>query len=328
MTSKISSYKAVNHRKLSICIATYNRADFIGETLKSIIPQLNDEVEVVIADGASTDSTSFVVNQIAKDYQQIRYILLPSKGGVDQDYCKAVEFAEAEMCWLFTDDDLIKPGAINRLLHEISKGYSLIVVNAEVKNVDFTKTLQKNQIKIESDRVFYSGELDNLFQCVIPYVSFIGAVVINKKLWLERDKEIFFGTEFIHVGVIFQKPVPGNTLVIAEPLITIRLGNAQWTSRSFEIWMIKWPKLLCSFADISETSKKEHSMSPSWQWLIKMLYHRKQSAFSQKQYRVWLKSAKDLPAWWILTVKAISLFPVPIAKFMINSYVSLRNKIT
>ena len=36
---------------LSICIATYNRARFIGETLDSIIPQVTPAVEIVIVDG-------------------------------------------------------------------------------------------------------------------------------------------------------------------------------------------------------------------------------------------------------------------------------------
>ena len=35
---------------LSICIATYNRADFISETLNSIIPQLDDDVELQVYD--------------------------------------------------------------------------------------------------------------------------------------------------------------------------------------------------------------------------------------------------------------------------------------
>ena len=46
---------------LSICIATHNRADYIGETLDSIIPQLTDEVEIVVVDGASTDATRTVM---------------------------------------------------------------------------------------------------------------------------------------------------------------------------------------------------------------------------------------------------------------------------
>lgn len=309
---------------LSICIATYNRANFIGETLESIIPQLNNQIEVVIADGASTDKTSIVVNQIAKDQPQIRYIQLPSKGGVDQDYCKAVEHAKAEMCWLFTDDDLIKPGAIQRILNEISKGYSLIVVNAEVKSIDFSKVIHKSQIKIESDNVFNPTDVDGLFRCTIPYLSFIGAVVIDKGLWLQRDKEVYFGTEFIHVGVIFQKPLPGEALVISEPLITIRWGNAQWTPRSFEIWIIKWPKLLCSFQHISKSSKKEYSMSPSVKKLANLVHQRSQSAFSDQQFRLWLNFSKNSPTWWKLTVKMVSLIPVPIAKLIIDSYIGVK----
>lgn len=313
---------------LSICIATYNRADFIGETLESIIPQLNDEIEVVVVDGASTDNTSTVVNKIARHHSQVRYIQLPSKGGVDVDYCKAVEHARAEMCWLFTDDDLIRPGAISKVLMELKKGYSLIVVNSELKNLDFTQVIEKSLMKIENYRVFQSSELDNLFQCVIPYLSFIGGVVIQKRLWLERDKETYFGTEFIHLGVIFQKPLEGKALVISDPLITIRWGNAQWSSRSFEIWMIKWPRLINSFEPISPLSKKQYSMAPSWDKFRKMLYHRKQEAFSQEQYKLWLTAAKGLPVWWKLTVKSISLLPVPFAKLVINFYTGVREKIS
>ena len=39
--------------------------------------------------------------------------------------------------------------------------------------------------------------------------------------------------------------------------IEIRSDNAQWTSRSFEIWMIKWPNLLSSFESITTIYKKE-----------------------------------------------------------------------
>lgn len=311
---------------LSICIATYNRADFIGGTLESIIPQLNDQIEVVIADGASTDNTAAVVNEIVKNHPQIRYINLGVKGGVDQDYCKAVELAKAEMCWLFTDDDLIKPGAITRVLSEISNGYSLIVVNAEVRNIDFSKVIHKSQIKLKSDEIFHPTELDNLFRCIIPYASFIGGVIVNKQLWLQRDKEVYFGTEFIHVGVIFQKPLPEKALVISTPLITIRLGNAQWTQRSFEIWIIKWPKLLCSFQHISEASKKEYSTRPSLKKLANLIHQRSEAAFSHKQLQLWSNSFSESPAWWRLTINIISRIPIPIAKMVIASYVGLKER--
>ena len=90
---------------LSICIATRNRANFIGQTIESIVSQVSDRVELLIVDGDSTDNTEEVVNSYAEKYSCIRYVRLPEKGGVDKDYCKAVEMAEGEFCWLFTDDD-------------------------------------------------------------------------------------------------------------------------------------------------------------------------------------------------------------------------------
>ena len=106
---------------LSICIATYNRAEFIGETLESIIPQITDEVEIVIVDGASTDNTQKVVHDYIQRSARIRYVLLPSNGGVDHDYNQVVELAQGEYCWLLTDDDLLKPDAISTVLTEIPK---------------------------------------------------------------------------------------------------------------------------------------------------------------------------------------------------------------
>ncbi len=52
---------------------TYNFGRFIGETLNSIIPQLTDQIEIIIVDGASTDNTADVVRSFQKNYPQIQY---------------------------------------------------------------------------------------------------------------------------------------------------------------------------------------------------------------------------------------------------------------
>ena len=54
--------------KLSFCIPTYNFADFIGETLESIIIQATDEVAVIIVDGGSTDNTREIVESYQKNF--------------------------------------------------------------------------------------------------------------------------------------------------------------------------------------------------------------------------------------------------------------------
>jgi glycosyltransferase involved in cell wall biosynthesis len=313
--------------RLSICIATYNRAEYIGETLESIIPQLTDEVEIVIVDGASTDNTSTIVKSYIEACKQIRYIKLSSKGGVDQDYCKVVEYAQGEMCWLFPDDDLLKPDAVKTVLDEAKNGYSLIVVNAQVMNKNFSEILSSKILQIKTNEVYNKSELDKLFQRVIPYMSFIGCVVINRDLWLQREKKSYFGTEFIHVGVIFQAPLPAPALVIAEPYITIRLGNAKWTPRAFEIWMFKWPNLLCSFTDISKEIKQEYQKTQLWRRFKNIIIHRAKEEYSLKEYRKWLE-LEDLSLWWRMVMFFIAIVPSSITKLIILSYFKMVNKET
>lgn len=315
----------MTHPLLSICIATYNRASYIGETLESIIPQVTDEVEIVIVDGASTDDTRIVVGRYAKACKNISYIQLPSKGGVDQDYCRAVEHARGEMCWLFPDDDLLKPGAIENVLNEVHKCYSLIVVNAQIMNSDFSKILSNRILQIKTNEIYNELNLEQLFQRVVSYMSFIGCVVINRELWLQREKKRYFGTEFVHVGVIFQSPLPSPALVIAEPYITIRLGNAQWSKRAFEIWMYKWPKLLGSFNHISEQVRQGYQKTQSWRTLKEIIIHRAMREYTLQDYQKWLAS-EDSALWWRIATFFISIIPSGIIKFTIVLYFKMVNK--
>jgi abequosyltransferase len=282
---------------LSICIATYNRASYIGETLNSIIQQLDDDVELLVVDGASTDNTKDVVRKYAQKESKIRYICLSAKGGVDHDYDKSVEFALGEFCWLFTDDDLLKPGAVAAVKAAIKRGYDLVVVNAEVRDRELSVILQSRRIVMQDNKVYAFNEMESLFVDALNYLSFIGAVVIRRDLWLSRERESYFGTDFIHVGVIFQKPLPGPALIIAEPYIIIRFDNAQWESRRFDIWMFKWPKLVWSFNNISNAAKQSVTHCEPWRNFKQLISQRSRGQYSVQLYHQYLSNMRASVIW-------------------------------
>ena len=119
-------------KKLSICIATFKRGKFLGETLETIVGQLTPEVELIVLDGASPDNTQELMEQYQRRYPQIRYIREATNSGIDQDYDKAVGYATGDYCWLMTDDDLLRTGALARVLSELKENRDLVIVNAEV----------------------------------------------------------------------------------------------------------------------------------------------------------------------------------------------------
>jgi abequosyltransferase len=284
LTIPIDSHAESSLPKLSICIATYNRAAYIGETLAAILNELPKGVEVVILDGASPDNTAQVVEAFSHRNSVVRYIRELSNSGVDQDFDKAVCSARGEFCWLLSDDDILKPGAIARVLALLEPTLDLLVVNAQILNADLSVELSPRILEITEDRYYDAKSSDSFLAEIGDYLSFIGGVVIRRSRWLERERERYFGSLFIHVGVIFQAPL-ARVRVVANPLISIRYGNAMWTSRGFEIWMFKWPDLIWSFGEFSDSAKTRVVARQPWRKWRRLTLYRAIGAYSYADYR-------------------------------------------
>lgn len=280
--------------KLSICIATFNRANFIGQTLDSILSQMQKGVELVIVDGASPDHTEEVIQQYLKCHPHIRYYREEENSGIDKDYDKAVGYARGEYCWLMPDDDLIKPDAIEVLLSRLDSKNDLIVVNAEVANANFSKILDAKLIKSDADKTYDSSNKDDFLAEVGHGLSFIGCIIINRSKWLARERASYFGTLFIHVGVILQAPSLNKIELISNPLVTIRYGNAMWTPRGLEIWLVKWPNLIWSFIDFSTTSRSAVCPKSEIKKLKRVAFYRATGAYGLKEFKQFLCSQSTI----------------------------------
>ncbi len=292
---------------LSVCIATFNRSRFLPATLDNICAQLTEETELVLVDGASTDDTAAIGAEYARRNPRVRFQRQEANGGVDRDFAAAVELAGGRYCWLFSDDDMLKPGAIARVLGHLHEGHGLIIANAEVRNADLSGVLEANRAGIHEDRVYAVGEDDRLYADTAKYLSFIGGVIIERALWMERPKERYFGSEFIHFGVIFQADLPASTLVLGDPLVEIRYGNAMWTARGFEIWMFRWPALVWSMPR-SEGAKRTVVSRQRWRNPVLLLGHRAIGAYSMEEYK---RLIAPLPAWMPLRLLAKAIAAIP-----------------
>ena len=275
--------------RLTICIATYNRAGFIGETLEAIAPQLRPGVELVIVDGASPDDTAAVVAPYVERYSAIQYFREIVNSGVDRDYDKAVGYATGEHCWLLPDDDLPAPGAVDRILDSLEGGaVDLLIVDAEVRNRTLDRVLQSGRLSFSGERRYGPEDADGLLADAGYCLSFIGGVIIRRSLWDARAREPYFGSLFIHVGVIFQSRGIGYSKILAEPLVLIRAGNAMWRARGFEIWAFKWPALIWGFGGYSDQAKRKVTPREPWRQFWWLLGYRALGAYSRTEYELYI----------------------------------------
>lgn len=266
--------------KLSFCIATFNRASFLAATLESIIAQATSDCEIVVSDNASTDDTESVVAQYARRFDRLKYHKQDTNTGIDRNFDRAVELATGEYCWLMPDDDVVKPGAVTTVLQATRRDPSLIVANVEF--MDFTLShVRQRGVDFQEDRVYESEDIERLFADASKLNGYIGSFVIKREVWMARDRQRYFGSEFIHIGVIYQQPLPGKTLLIAQPLVGMRMGNTHtWWAKQFDI-IVNTQKLWASLA-LPEIKKK---FGAPWKHLRSLLWLRALGAYSIQQYR-------------------------------------------
>lgn len=281
---------------VSICIATFKRAAFIAETIESIMVDLPPCVEVLVVDGASPDDTPVVIQALQNRFPDLRYFRESENSGVDRDYDKAVGYARGRYCWLMTDDDLLVAGAVARVLACIDDTVDLVVVNAEVRNADLSVQLRACQLNPYGRGEYTSNQLDELIAETGAYLSFIGAVVIRRDLWLARKREPYYGTLFIHMGVIFQEALTGSTRIVREPSIVIRYGNAMWSARGFEIWLFKWPGLIWSFAHIPRSARQAVIAEAPYRSSKQLLWYRAIGVFSRAEFDAFLRPRLSGPS--------------------------------
>lgn len=219
--------------KLSICIPTYNFGAFIGETLESILEQIEPGVEVVVFDGGSTDDTTAVVSRFTGRCPAIRYVRQDFRGGIDRDMSRSVELAEGEYCWLFSSDDIMKPGAMRRVLAEIAGGLDIYLSGMTL--------CDRSMRFIEEHPVLecpWNEEFDlrdparrqryfRAARSTVALFSFMGAIVIRRDRWRSIPlDEAWVGSCWAHVVRILRM-IPGGLRVkyLGEPLLSKRGEN-------------------------------------------------------------------------------------------------------
>ena len=151
--------------KVSVVIPTYNRANFLPRTIKSVLNQTFQDFELIIVDDCSTDNTQEVVKEFQKKDDRIRYIRLDKNSGAPAHPKNiGIQNAKGEFIAFLDSDDEWLPDKIEKQLELFKKNSRLGFVSCNAFIVDEGQN-KKVEYKIPKSNNYFLSLLETDIIC-------------------------------------------------------------------------------------------------------------------------------------------------------------------
>lgn len=213
---------------LTIAVPTFNRCGVLRQMLGSLSAQIptDGSIEVLVSDNASTDDTSGAVEEARQKGLCIEYTRNSQNVGSDANFLQCYERAAGKHVWIFSDDDLLRPGALQQILSYLSRDeYDLVYVSSS----GFTGNSPETQPAVSLPQVSVFTDAAQFVRRVHIFMTMISGIIINKDRVEAIGHEPFsklIGSSLIQLGWTCTA-LRGHrrSLFIEDKLIDYRLGN-------------------------------------------------------------------------------------------------------
>ena len=125
---KMGEEHMVEHSKISIVMPCLNSAAYIGMAIESVLKQTLTELELIIVDAGSTDSTLKIIEKYKKEDDRI-VVLVSEKKSLGHQYNKGIQYARGKYIGFIESDDFIH-----------CQMYQKLYEKAEENQLDFVKS--------------------------------------------------------------------------------------------------------------------------------------------------------------------------------------------
>lgn len=234
--------------KITVITPSFNQAQFIEETIKSVISQNYPNLEYILIDGGSHDGTKEIVEKYS---DRITYFVSEPDSGQANAINKGFQKASGDIiCWL-NSDDIFEPNTL------------WIVANNFIENQwDFLYGdgwLLFHERKFRSKKRYFKSEFDNLnvltyFDPILQPSTFWTRKVLEQVGFLDESLKYTLDWDFfVRISKVFQL----NYLPV--PLSSYRIHKSHKTSngglvRSDEIMAVvkkySSPKWITAYSEL------------------------------------------------------------------------------
>ncbi|MDU8885471.1 glycosyltransferase [Yeosuana sp. MJ-SS3] len=109
-------YRKQNYPLVSICIPTFNGAEFIAEALESAIVQTYTNLEIVVSDDDSDDNTLEIIESYKNLTDIPIHVFHHVPNGIGANWNNCVHYASGDYIKFLFQDDLMTPDCIDKMM--------------------------------------------------------------------------------------------------------------------------------------------------------------------------------------------------------------------
>lgn len=229
---------------LSICIPTYNRAAILQNTLSRIVSykSFDDEVELVISDNCSTDSTQEVCKAFARQYGNVRY------------YRNDVNIRDRNFINVLDKADGMYLKLMNDTCYPTEEGIAFMknVIRAH-RNTQQPLFFTNGWARPKEEDMIHCSNLDDYINHVSVMVTFNNLFGAWKQTWnaLEQ-KEKFAALKLQQVDWTFEIVSKGGALIYNQHILEITKELRKVVRQGynyFEVLLDNYYKIMQGYAD-------------------------------------------------------------------------------
>jgi glycosyltransferase involved in cell wall biosynthesis len=213
---------------VSIVVPAYNNGDFIEETMRSILSQTYENLEVIVADHSSTDDTWAKLQPFLAD-RRVRLLQTEPGGGARKNWNRVSAEASGELFKLVCGDDLLAPDIISTQVELFEPGVVLTATSRTIVDANGDQLI--GNWGIGSLRGRHSGHRA-IRKTVRAGTNLLGepACVMMRRESLEKvgywaEGEEYLIDEATYVGVL----ATGDFVGLNRPLAKFRVNAGQWS---------------------------------------------------------------------------------------------------
>ncbi len=120
---------------VSIVMPSLNQAAFIAAAVESVLSQSYPQLELIVADGGSTDGTQAWLAQRQTQDARLRWFSEPDTGPAEA-LNKAMRQAKGTLIGWLNSDDLYTPGAVQRAVQALQERGECLMVYGQGEHID------------------------------------------------------------------------------------------------------------------------------------------------------------------------------------------------